>query len=443
MVSPVSKRSGPAGVAIVVGLVVLVAPVVGFVGVVLADLVPDRWVVAELHDAIERGEISSSNYGPAVTGHQIDYFTDCIGITIGLGDRPGSNRWTSAIRTPTLGNCEAAVPAVERWAQGEGLTGGWEYFRYWHGYTVATRPGLAAVGLDGTRVLATVALVGVALGLARSLARAHGPWVGVAAVAPLLLTTDLLELGRSLPHAAGATAAIAMAWWAHRTVLADTTPVWIAMAATAAGAVFVFADILTMPPGAWALTVFVVGLAASRLWSGVALAGRVALAAGCWAVGWAAMWVWKWLLAATVYGPGRVRDTIEYTADLRLAAPNDTLDPSFLNATRAALSAWRSQPMTAVVLLVLGLGVAMALFGRRPGAGRSSRMGDRLLLVAPAVLPILWFEVLRNHTLSHSWFVYRSLGVSAGVVAAALLVELTPAPRPDVETVSATPPGRS
>ncbi len=37
-------------------------------------------------------------------------------------------------------------------------------------------------------------------------------------------------------------------------------------------------------------------------------------------------------------------------------------------------------------------------------------------------MPLLWFEVLRNHSLVHVLFVYRSLGVSAGIVAVALLV---------------------
>ena len=40
----------------------------------------------------------------------------------------------------------------------------------------------------------------------------------------------------------------------------------------------------------------------------------------------------------------------------------------------------------------------------------------------PALLPLVWFEVLRNHSLVHVLFVYRSLGVSAGIVAVALLV---------------------
>ena len=38
------------------------------------------------------------------------------------------------------------------------------------------------------------------------------------------------------------------------------------------------------------------------------------------------------------------------------------------------------------------------------------------------VCRFVWFEVLRNHSLVHVLFVYRSLGVSAGIVAVALLV---------------------
>ena len=53
---------------------------------------------------------------------------------------------------------------------------------------------------------------------------------------------------------------------------------------------------------------------------------------------------------------------------------------------------------------------------------RPSQCGStRLIIAAPALLPLLWFEVLRNHSLVHVLFVYRSLAVSAGIVAVALL----------------------
>jgi hypothetical protein len=46
---------------------------------------------------------------------------------------------------------------------------------------------------------------------------------------------------------------------------------------------------------------------------------------------------------------------------------------------------------------------------------------DFLLVASPALLPLVWFELLRNHSIVHSWFVFRSFGMSLGVVVAAAL----------------------
>ena len=41
------------------------------------------------------------------------------------------------------------------------------------------------------------------------------------------------------------------------------------------------------------------------------------------------------------------------------------------------------------------------------------------LLALPALIPFVWFEVLRNHTQIHAWFAYRPVATSIGIVLAA------------------------
>lgn len=108
--------------------VALLAPLVAMVLVFAADLVPDQRIVAQLDSAIDDGTMSGSDYGPAISGKQLDFFTDCVGITIGLGDLPEHSRWTSSIRNPTLASCSNAVPTLIEARDGE-LRRSWEYFR--------------------------------------------------------------------------------------------------------------------------------------------------------------------------------------------------------------------------------------------------------------------------------------------------------------------------
>lgn len=403
-------------------LVLAIAPVVGLALVVVASFVPDAWILGNLVSGLDAGHFSSAQYGFATTGRYMDYFTDCIGTTIGLGDQAGANPFTNAIRSPTLGSCESTATQVAAYRDGLGLEARWEYFRYWHGYAIVTRPLLATVGLAGARMVMIWAIIAGAIGLGRQLLRTHGPVVAVALLAPTLLTTDLIELPRSLPHACGALAALVTAWIAHRVVTRTADVPMIAAVGAAAGATFLFFDILTITPGAWALLGGVVALAASSSYTGRALAGRIVAAAGGWMLGWAAMWVSKWVFASFVYGPTAVREQIGDVAGRRVDGGVDYLDFAFGRSIRLTFDTWMDHPLTPWMLGGLALLVAFAWSAR--WADPRVRPLDRLLLAAPAVLPLLWFEVMRNHTQVHAGFTYRSWGVVAGVIAAALVVRL-------------------
>ena len=408
-------------------VVAVVAPIVAMLAVFAADLVPDQRIVDQLNGAIDDATLNGSDYGPALSGKQLDYFTDCIGITIGLGDLPEHSRWTSSIRNPTLASCSTAVPLLVEARGDTELRRSWEYFRYWHGYTVVTRPLIATVGLAATRVIVLLSLIGATLGLARSLARRHGRLVPLAALAGLVATTDFLELPRSLPHGIGALAAVGGAWAAHHLVAERPTTARVVGVSAAAGAVFVFADILTMTPGAWALLVFVVTLAATARWRGRELGMRSAAAAAAWIIVWASTWATKWIIASAVYGIDTVRTTINFTATNRLDGGFTGFDPSFGMTTRINLVAWRDQPLTVPFLVALTATVVIAVGWRLGGSGHTDGIGsvvDRMIIGFPAILPIVWYEVMRNHSQTHFWFTYRSLAISVGIVAAALVVAL-------------------
>ncbi|MBV1893089.1 MAG: hypothetical protein KUG57_03515, partial [Ilumatobacteraceae bacterium] len=83
----------------------IVVPLIGLLLLVLVDLIPDRLIVDQLLVALRNGSLPRVDYGTGWTGHQVDQFTDCLGLTIGLGDLPGTSVIASAIESPTLGKC--------------------------------------------------------------------------------------------------------------------------------------------------------------------------------------------------------------------------------------------------------------------------------------------------------------------------------------------------
>jgi hypothetical protein len=397
-------------------------PTVMVVLVAAASLVPDAVILDQLVGSVERSEIFNLPQ-VGISGRGLDVFSDCIALTMGLGDTDGGTA-TLWLRSPTLGSCEPTIESLTAFRDGDGLSGGYEYFRYWHGYTVVSRPLVAVVGVAGARIVLFWTFIAVTAGFARRLWRQHGAVAPLALLVPFLLTTDTVELARSTPHGVPAVVAMAGAWAVHR-IAGDAGPDgadrWLRLSTVAwiGGAAYVFGDVLTTPPGAWALATCSAMLATAGRGSLARTARAGGFVCAAWIVGWTWTWVSKWVIAAVVLGWDAVRDNVGDAIDERLAGDGASIDLGPFNAVRMNVETWLDHPLTPAVLIAVA--VATAVLWRSPNHRSTWRM--RLLLATPALLPLVWFEVLRNHSLVHPLFVYRSVGVTAGIVALALLVD--------------------
>lgn len=403
-------------------ILLVLVPAAAAAATMLAGLVPDRMILDALVDGVERRQIINLPQ-VGISGRGVDAFSDCLALTMGLGETDGGPA-TIWLRSPTLGSCDGAIASIQAYRAGEGLTGGYEYFRYWHGYTVFSRPLVATVGVAGARIVLFWTFLGVTALFARRLWRYHGAIAPIALLGPFLLTSDTVELARSLPHGVPATVGIGGAWAVHwaasdRSAPDGTADLRLATVAFLAGAAYVFVDVLTTPPGVWALAVCMALVASANRAAGGRLAVRGLVAGGAWIIGWAWTWISKWIIAAVVLGLDRVRTSIGDAVDDRLAGERDYIDLAPFNAVRVNVELWLDHPLTPPVLIAIA--VAAVIRWRRPEHRATWR--TRVIVGAPALIPFVWFEVLRNHSLVHPGFVYRSLGVSAGVVALAVLID--------------------
>ena len=192
----------------------------------------------------------------------------------------------------------------------------------------------------------------------------------------------------------------------------------------------VYLDILTIPAGGWALCTAVVGFATARQLGGGPLAVRSGAAAAGWIIGYAWMWFTKWVLASFVFGVDTVVDVIRFTTENRISGDNGSIDDGLAASIRANAAVWWSQPLAG--LTVVGLVAAVLVTWRRRDRWTPPRRRwlDRVLLAAPALIPLIWFEIVRNHSQVHVWFTYRSIALSLGIVAASLVIAL---PRTSVD----------
>ena len=147
--------------------IVLAAPLLGLVGVAVAEVVPDGRIAAHLVVAMQRGEISAVDREVSLLGTTADHYAECVAVMIGLGDQPGNLVKRSLYSASSYG-CVGSIEQLEHFARTGELPPRSDYMRYWHGYTVLTRPALAIFGLSGTRWLAFATLGLSILAFARS-----------------------------------------------------------------------------------------------------------------------------------------------------------------------------------------------------------------------------------------------------------------------------------
>lgn len=184
---------------------------------VSAQAVPDDPIVDHLLEAVEDGTYPS-NLEPDNMGGTSSSFTECITVGTGLG-RPELSPWERAIRMPRISNCAEGPDDLRRLQRGESLGDVEEYFRYWAGWTVVTRPVLALWGLEALRRLSGALLVLSGVAALVVVARRTTAAFAVGLILPFLLASNAIatptsSVEQALSFAAAFASVAATAWGA-------------------------------------------------------------------------------------------------------------------------------------------------------------------------------------------------------------------------------------
>jgi hypothetical protein len=398
---------------------------------IAAAAVPDDAVVTKLRDAAQAGELTE-HWPPGPLGGQGDGWTECVVFGTGLAPE-GTSLIERQATAPFLGNCEELTARIAQEPPDLSIDG--RYYRYWMGSVVWDRPILAAMGLGALRALTGVALF-AALGWALLQFHRLGQRGPSAALVFLVLTTDFMVTPWSSQQGAlGLAAALGVAGaaaWAARRSGRD-----LFLVTLAAAAVFNWIDLLTNPPLAWALIALVWILAARR--RGLPPRAQVcwgAFGAATWAVAYALTWLARWCLTAPVLGWRRVftnaLDRVAFRAGSGaegIGWPGDVAA-----AVGKQFYHWAALPGGAVGLAVAAILLpvvwTVAARSRRDpldpdGTGTPGQtLKQALALASPALLVLIWFVLVAEHSLVHGFFTYRALALAVGILLAAPLTAL-------------------
>lgn len=385
-------------------------------------LISDERIADQLVSARQDGEFSAQNWTSKRPAHLEDKFADCFGSSQGLGN---DSALSSALRSPNLGSCPSANLMLDEYEATGELTQAWEYFRYWHGYAIVTRPLLAVLGMAFTRHVLTLSIAASAAAVAFLTVRRTRDISSGFLVVPLVVTTDLLWMASSIPTAVGVVASligpIVVLSGPRLSELPDAaTDDRVMQRVFLAGGLVAYADLLSVGPIGWALTVFAITLMLPRRDLLDRRSVKLTVAgAGAWMGGYGATWAAKWVLTSFDLGTRAVWDDVTNEVAFRLDGEHELVEPGFLATSRKTFDYWLDQPFAGHVLFLTAAVFAGSLYVARTEWRTWARRFA--VLASPALLIVLWYEVVRNHSQIHHWLTYRYWAVFMGIIIVASL----------------------
>jgi hypothetical protein len=211
---------------------------------------------------------------------------------------------------------------------------------------------------------------------------------------------------------------MALAW-----KLISTRPTLVNMFAggVIAGCFCTYFDLMVFFPGSLAMVTTLSLVKAHMIgWRKFKLFMSAVAAGTGWIIGFAFTWGSKWLLAMAALGSDNVYSTVKTQIAFRLQGEYVSVYPEIGTAIQRNLVHWLDRPLGMVVVFAGLCAIAVMVFkGLR---SKNLQWSSLIILLSPMLIPLVWFEVLSNHSQIHFSITYKSLGLTLGIVLFALYV---------------------
>ena len=133
-------------------------------------------------------------------------------------------------------------------------------------------------------------------------------------------------------------------------------------------------------------------------------------------------WLSRWAFATLLLGWDHATSIIRSKIEFRLGGSSTTVEPGLGRSTAVNFEYWSTNVSTVWAVLLLAVAVvvgALVVASRRFGPARLAAFA---VLAWPAGLPVLWYEVVRNHSQIHPGKAHVSIAFAVGVVVAAAVL---------------------
>lgn len=354
-----------------------------------------------------------------------DRFTDCLMCNLVLSADIDSLPLSEVVLLNPFHfySKDDQVTQTVKWVHGEPWHHPVEHYgRYWHGYEVPLTLLLTVTDISGIRVVNGV-LYYLFLVIAMWLLwRRCDVRYAIALAIALILTgaiviapVSMQVFGCQFIMLIGVVAVLMRRRYYDVDLCVDAS-MFIAI-----GGITSVVDLLTTP-----IITLAVPLACYIAYHKPRHTARVALALClAWAVGYGAVWASKWLIATLVTGENVIADAVRVASYRSLGTKIYSGD----NLTSAQIIALYLSKFTPTRIAVIVGVAAVAVIVLRLLARSWRPMLKHAWLLGIAIMPIIWYLALAQHSNNHKFFTFRALLVTVFAAVAWILLSLKREPR--------------
>ena len=402
-------------------LLVLGSAVLGTALLAACSLIPAERLQQHLVESAElmQEETLYQKITPLCTS-QLDNFTDSIMLKTAADDTKDTPlRRAMMAYSGTISGMDAYSSLIAHYVQGQPYEGSSGYYRYWHGYQIWLRPLLFLMNYrilrKVNRMVQALLCLLVCVLLFRRKKRAAAFAYGMA-----YLMLMPLALGKSLQfsccyylYTIGSLILLCMSEEQRKR---NAGFVFLGL-----GIALAYFDLLTYPAAVFGIPALVC-LVLDPADTPEMQTGRMIRQGVCWAAGYAGMWSLKWVLAAWITGENALTNAANEAA-FWTSHSGKQEGLSVRICLQQNIQAFFDTPVRYLAAAFLAVAVFWAW---KKGVFRQNGWVLRLMpYAAAACVPLLWYLLLTNHSMWHSWFTNKACVVLflAGTLAAASWID--------------------
>ncbi len=336
--------------------------------------------------------------------NQLDNFTDAWMLSIAMdGDsrHPVKSALENSFRKND--NAENKVDNLSKTIDDDNAEKG-SYSRYWHGYLMFLKPLLTKLNYEEIRYINSFILIGVFILVCYLIKRELGTRYSLAFMISMIMIRILIapmSLQFSNMFYVMFLSTIAILIY-HKKIKVDELGIYIFFII---GSITSFFDLLTAPLlslGIPLITYLMLEERENKLIKNFIITIKLSI---FWTIGYAATWASKWIIASAVLRKNIVKESLSQI----LVRTSSTAENAVLNKYEIIQmnnDLIFNDITIKIFLVILLLWLIILLISRK------NKIINMLPILIIGIYPYIWYSVLKNHSYMHSWFTYRSLGIT-------------------------------